>query len=154
MKAYPLLFNRGDVVVGNGFFAAVQVRGRVLLTEEDETFAVYGVNPGGVASEADDRSSALAGFSRAYLEVIRDIAFDADSFEQFHDEVKAFFDESCNVEDWDRAVEDVRCKGVSIDWARRDSADSPRSMQITLIPTEGVAASFNPEIHDEYQEAA
>lgn len=75
MKAYPLLFSYRDPVIGNGYVAGVEMRGRALLTaEDDEGWWVEGVSPGGFASGGATRQEALSSFRTTYQHVLVDIA--------------------------------------------------------------------------------
>jgi hypothetical protein len=154
MESYPLLFTRGDVVVGNGFIASVRVCGRVLLVNEGDAWAVYGVNPGGLAEEAEDRVLALTRFSRAYVEVLQDIAHDAATFEVFEGEIQQLLDEASGVDDWTALVEAVRERDLEVDWVSTGSADRPVCIEVSKLSTDRAAPDQNPSVGDDLQRAA
>jgi hypothetical protein len=130
---YPLLFGCRELVEGNGFIARVAVSGRALLSDEDGEAWVEGINPGGFSAKGKSPSEALAEFRSEFRAVLFDIVSGAGSFQDFHDEVQRFFDETNApaLRDWERAVQQVRAgrlerqdlSGIAARQARR-SPDS------------------------------
>src|SRR5262245_44493397 len=118
MTQYPLLFGRRDLVEGNGFVARVAVSGRALLVDEGDECWIEGVNPGGFAASGKSPSEALAEFASAFRAVLFDIASDARSFKDFHDEVQRFFEETNApaLHDWEEAVKRVKTGQLDADW--------------------------------------
>jgi hypothetical protein len=110
MTHYPLLFGRQELIEGNGFIARVAVSGRALLSDDDGAFWVEGINPGGFSARGENPSGALAEFCSAFRAILFDIASDAKSFQDFQDEVQAFFNETNApaLRDWEEAVKRVR----------------------------------------------
>jgi len=136
MTAYPLLFGRRELVEGDGFIAAVDLHGRALLTEEEDgTFWVEGVNPGGFSASGGSRSEALAAFCQEFRVVLFDIAVDARSFEEFKAEVEKFFRETSQIalKDWENAVREVRAGKLEADWLVQRPADSPLAVDVVLV---------------------
>lgn len=113
---YPLLFGLRELVEGNGFLARVAVSGRALLTEDGAEVWLEGINPGGFAARGLSATEALAEFSSAFRAVLFDIASDAGSFQDFHDEAQRFFNETnrAALRDWQEAVEQVRAEDSAL----------------------------------------
>jgi len=156
MKQYPLLFDRVDVVIGNGFVAGVVMKGRTLFSEEaDDEFWMYGVNPGGVAEYGKTRPEVLAAFSRAYVEVLHDIAFEAGDFSSFEEHVTSFFLEDNRREEWKAAVAEVRATQETVDWVPTASANTRRGVKIHDLSSAGLNPKANLEpVEDSYRQAA
>ncbi len=106
MTNYPILFGWMDLVVGQGFVAAVALNGRALLVDEGDGYWIYGVNPGGLAAGGRNQAEAQAQFRSAYRSVLFDIAAEADSFDNFKHEVESLVFDTClpTAADWDTAV--------------------------------------------------
>ena len=132
MTAYPLLFTFVDKVEGHGFLADLRVHGRLLATQEADAWWMYGVNPGGVAADGDTYAAAYTAFRKALMEVLFDIATEARDFYAFRTVAKQFFDEvnEPNLADWERARADVKDGKVTIDGLPRETAESPRRIEI------------------------
>lgn len=135
MTQYPLLFTYHDAIVGNGFVAAVIVKGRALMEEEGDSVWVYGVNPGGIGCGGGSQREAAANFREEYRTVLFDIAADAPDFAAFKVEVEAFFHDTSEsiLVDWKAAVDRVRRGQVQSDWLEKESADSERSIQVVNL---------------------
>lgn len=135
MTRYPILFNRRDLIEGNGFVASVAVHGRLLLTDEEGEAWVEGVNPGGIAVRGDSLSDALAEFSSEFRVVLFDIAEGARSFEEFEAEVERFFRETSPTaaSEWEAAVAEVRDGKVEANWIGKRPADTPLSIRVVAI---------------------
>ena len=133
MATYPLLFTFVDKVEGNGFLADIQVHGRLLAAQEEDGWWMYGVNPGGLAACGDTHAAAYAEFRKTLMRVLFDIATEARDFYGFRTAAKKFFDEvnEPNLRDWEQARADVKAGRVTIDGMRRESAESPRRIEIT-----------------------
>ena len=67
------------------------------------------------------------------MRVLFDIATEARDFYGFRTAAKKFFDEvnEPNLRDWEQARADVKAGRVTIDGMRRESAESPRRIEIT-----------------------
>ena len=135
----PLLFSYRDVLFGNGFVAEVRAQqGRALCVRETDGFWMYGVNPGGMAAFGSDAEGAHAAFRSTFSRILKDLALEAHSFDEFHVLARHFFDETnAGYEpEWYDAVQAVRNHEVGADLPTM-SADSPRSISVAekLVPT-------------------
>src|SRR5882724_8162995 len=110
MSSYPLLFTFLDKVEGKKFLAQVAVHGRLLAVDEDGAWWTYGVQPGGLAASGATLLEAYLEFRKALMQVLFDIATEADSFYAFRVRAKKFFDETSEsmLKDWEAAREQVR----------------------------------------------
>jgi hypothetical protein len=141
MKRYPLLFTFHDKIEGDGFIADVETRGRALaVKEEDETWSIYGVQPGAIAGSGTTPLEAHANFRRTFSTVLFDFVSDAENFADFDRRVHRFFDEddAASVAEWEAAVDAVRAGQVTAqelqiteNGIRREPAESPRFVQVT-----------------------
>ena len=132
MVRYPLLFDRQELVEGNGFVARVTVSGRALLVEEEGEHWIEGVNPGGFAASGKSPSEVLAELGAAFRAVLVDIASDAGSFQDFCREVQRFFEET-NVpalHDWEQAVERVKAGELDADWLSKRPVDTKLGVEV------------------------
>ena len=118
MANYPLLFGRREFVEGNGFVARVAVSGRALLADENGEWWIEGINPGGFAAAGKSPWEALAELGSAFRAILFDIASSAGSFQDFHDEVQRFFEETSApaLHDWEEAVQRVKTGQLDADW--------------------------------------
>lgn len=132
MATYPLLFTFVDKVEGNGFLANIRVDGR-LLAEEEDGWWMYGVNPGGLAAEGDTRAAAYIEFRQTLMKVLFDLATEAADFYAFRAAGRKFFEETSesSIQEWEAARAEVRAGKVTIDGMRRETAESPRRIEIT-----------------------
>lgn len=133
LNTYPFFFTFLDKVEGNGYLADVAVHGRVLATEEDGVWWMYGVNPGGVAACGKSRAEAYTEFRKAVMSVLFDIATrSSKDFFAFRKEARRFFDEvNCpTLAEWEAAREQVRAGKVTIEGMRRETQESPRRIEI------------------------
>lgn len=131
----PLLFSYRDTLFGNGFVVHVEAKnGRALCVPESDGYWMYGVNPGGMAARGDDPYSAHAAFRKTFSNVLIDIAKESGGFEQFRAAVEAFFNETSEgyEQDWNAAVLSVRNREVSREGFAVASADSPRSIVVSI----------------------
>ena len=135
MTRYPILFGRRELIEGNGFVASVSLNGRALLTEDDNGLWVEGVNPGGFAAQGESRHEALSEFCSELRVILFDIAAEARSYEEFQPAVEQFFRESnaTALREWEEAVQEIRAGRVTADWLAQRPAESPLSIEVTLI---------------------
>lgn len=135
MRRYPLLFGFRELVAGNGFVAGVAIDGRALLVDEGDGFWMYGVNPGGVAAGGSSIGDAQAEFRSTCRSVLFDIAGEAESFQEFQDQLGRFFQETNRptLAEWEDAVKAVRTGEVTADWLPKKSADSQIGLQVQLV---------------------
>lgn len=128
-KHIPLLFTYRDRVGGSGFMADVTSKGRVLGVEEEEGEVwIYGVQPGGLAASGPDPKAALEAFRETFTKILRDLADEARTFEEFRAAVQGFFNainEPTECE-WRQAVDDVRSGKLNIPGVRSENADGER----------------------------
>lgn len=123
---YALFFKFAELVKGNGFVAGVQTIGRALMVHEDDgTWWMYGVKPGGMAATGSTFKEAGHEFSTSFRATLFDIAGSCDTSEEFDREVRAFFEQIDETDDarWRAAREAVRSGRVSCD---ADTSDLPR----------------------------
>jgi len=143
----PFLFSYRDTLFGNGFVVHVEAKnGRALCVREgDDSWWMYGVNPGGMAAHGDDPHAAHAAFRKTFSDVLLDIAKDTRSFDEFRAQVEKFF-EATNAgyePEWREAAAAVRAGLVSRDGFSVAPADSPRSVAVTLKNSDNVSAIDN-----------
>lgn len=140
MIRYPILFGpHVRLVAGNGFIAHVLIRGRCLLEKTDESFcSALGVNPGAVAGDGATLSEAYHDLLERVRLVIFDIAEEAQSFDDFADQVRRFVLETNrpNEKDWRAAVAKVRAGELDLDGVRREDADRGSDVEIRLVAPE------------------
>jgi len=132
---YPLLFGSRELVEGNGFIARVAVSGRALLSEEDGEVWMEGVTPGGFAGKGQTPSEAIAEFSSEFRAILFDIASDSQSFQDFHDEVQRFFNDTNEsaLRQWHEAVERVRAERIEVEWLRKRPAETKLGIEVTQV---------------------
>lgn len=136
MTQYPLIFGLPELVEGNGFVARVVVSGRALMSEVEGEVWVEGINPGGFAAKGQSPSEALAEFRSAFKAVLFDIASDAMSFGDFHDEAQRFFNETNEValKEWEEAVQRVRAGELDApEWLNKRSAETRLGIEVTEV---------------------
>jgi len=101
------MFGFTDLIEGRGFIARVRTDGRAMVEEdEDKTWWVYGVNPGGVCAPGATPKEALQAFRIALQEVLLDCAVRCDTFAAFRNEVGLIFDSTTKdiVDEWQDAA--------------------------------------------------
>jgi hypothetical protein len=109
---HPLLFTFRDVVSGDGFLAGITLSGRILMTEEDGKWWVFGVRPGAIAESGESPQDVMVRFRSRYKEVLFDIASECRAFVDFKGEVERFFYEPDLEEErrWDNALINIRAE--------------------------------------------
>lgn len=141
MKLYPLVFSFRDTIAGNGFFATVSIDGRAMLSvEDDQDTWIYGVQPGGIAGGNPNRDLAFTEFKNTYINVLRDIAGEAPSFEEFNTRVTSFFNEvnEMNSVEWDSALAEVRKRSVTLaDLKTVDAGSRPPAVCVEQVVPDG-----------------
>lgn len=131
----PLLFTYRDCLFGNGFVVEVKVvNGRALCVQESDGFWMYGVNPGAMAASGDDASEAHTEFRQLFSSLLKDLAQEANSFEEFHGLVLEFFNDTNPgyEREWLKAVQAVRRAKIDIEGVPRAPADSPREVHVSM----------------------
>ena len=134
-SSIPLLFTYRDCLFGNGFVVEVKARnGRALCVRETDGFWMYGVNPGAMAVFGDDIAAAHAEFRQTFSNILKDLALEAKSFEEFRELVNQFFvDTNPGYErDWLEAVDAVRRHEVDAEGLPKVPAESPRSIDVNM----------------------
>lgn len=113
-QTLPLLFSFKQVVVGNGFLAAVRMEGHALMETEtadghEETW-ITGVAPVGIAAGGSDRGMAIVEFRKAWTEVVFDMASETTSFKDFRVSCESFLSsrQESLTDLWKEAVTFVR----------------------------------------------
>src|SRR6266511_3969576 len=117
MTQYSLLFTFLDKVEGNGYLADIAVHGRLLAKEENGTWWMYGVNPGGLAASGATRAEAYGEFRASLMKVLFDIATEASGFYAFRTRAKKFFEENDKetIAEWEAAREQVRKGAIALE---------------------------------------
>lgn len=125
MKTYPLVFSFRTLVAGKGYYAGVEIRGRVLLCEEKDGFWMYGVQPGSIAGGGVDRGTAFCDFEEGYKSVLYDIAADVDNYTEFEREANEFFGQvnGPTEKDWYGALAKVRRSRTALPGIDKVDAD-------------------------------
>ncbi len=135
VTSFPLIFNFRDLIAGQGFVASITTRGRLVLAEEAEGWTLYGVNPGGLAGGAEDRTAAFADFRGGYQSVLDDIAHEAKDFETFKASVERFvLDTNLDVgAEWERLRTLVRSGAINLDDMERDETEGLACTSVQLV---------------------
>ena len=127
MAHYPLLFKFRNLVVGNGFIAGIEARGRALMVEESpENWWMYGVQPGALAEGGETWKDAYQAFLNSYTAILVDVAESTSGFEEFKAEVTSFLKDSCEprADEWHAAV------------LERRSGNKPEGMKLGEEPAD------------------
>jgi hypothetical protein len=134
VNKYPLFFTFLDKVEGDGYLADVAVHGQLLaVKEDDDTWSMYGVTPGGVAASGKTRGEAYIEFRDNLMAVLFDIAArERKDFFAFRREAKRFFDEvnRPTLAEWEEARSLVRAGKLDVEGLRREAQESPRRIEI------------------------
>lgn len=144
--AIPLLLNFREVLFGNGIVLEVHaVNGRALCVEEPDGYWIYGVNPGGMAAVGSDPVSARREFRQTFSGILREIATEASSFDEFADSVRAFFNDT-NLgyeQDWRAAVEMVRQRELEVPGLKKSPADAKLHIAVNIKSLSEIQAADN-----------
>lgn len=110
MQHLPLYFDFRTFVEGQGFVAAVHMRGRATGMPDFGSYWIYGVNPGGLAEHGEEVKAAYAAFRTALTGVLFDFAEEAADFSEFQREVEVFLAETDDesVAEWIEARRAIR----------------------------------------------
>jgi predicted RNase H-like HicB family nuclease len=115
MPDYPIMFTVKDAIAGNSFLAGVTMSGRATIRkEEDDKWWVYGVCPGGIAESGSTPEEAFLRFREAYRSVLFDLAEEAQTYDEFKNEVNSFYSQINEVESetWKLAFQAMRAGKV------------------------------------------
>lgn len=135
VPAIPLLLNFREVLFGNGTVVEVHaVNGRALCVQESDGCWIYGVNPGGMAAVGADPASARREFRRTFSGILRDIATEAGSFDQFADLVRVFFEDTNPgyEQEWRDAVDVVRQQEIEVPGLKKSPADAKLRVTVNV----------------------
>jgi hypothetical protein len=134
---YPLFFNHGNLVAGQGFIAQVAIEGRVLLERtEDAFYTALGVNPGSAVGHGTTQSEAMHALLEDIKLVIFEISAEVASFEDFAAEVRAYVLEtnSRDQAEWDEAVRLVRAGKIDTDsFPTRKPGETAAAVYVNLV---------------------
>jgi hypothetical protein len=103
----PLMFGFTDLIEGRGFVARIRTNGRAVVEEDDEsTWWVNGVNPGGVCAPGASAQEALKAFRLTYTEVLLDCAMRCKTFGTFQSEIELIFNSTTKdiMDEWRAAA--------------------------------------------------
>lgn len=124
---YPLFVTFKTSIFGRGFVATVEMRGRMLASQEgEEDWWLYGVNPGGISASGDSLQEVHVELRQSLHDVLVDFSEEATSFEEFKAEVERFFNETNEPteREWLEAVQRVRANQEKLADLRIDAADT------------------------------
>ncbi len=143
-KKYPILFRFSDRFrfAGNGYSVWVKMFGRALLTEEQDGFWMYGVNPGGMAACGATEREAMNEFRQAYTAVMEDIVEESLSFEALQAEVHRFCGDDSDTGLWFEAVAEISAGAEAPDWLPRDRAETQPGVEVCI---DAPKPNVNPE---------
>lgn len=139
MEHYPLLFTFRDKVSGNGFLVNIVIDGRVLASQEEDGWWMYGVQPGDLAAGGSTFAEAHCEFRKAFTTILFDIAEDAEDLKTFRADVHKFFKgiNHPTEKEWQAAVCAVRAGRITADaicgGLQTKPADSRRSVRVKLL---------------------
>lgn len=151
MNQLPLLFRLHTPVIGNGFIADVDMRGRVLLATpsgpDEERCWIDGVMPGGVAAGGATIPEAHVELQNAIRGILSEIADESGDFETFQAQVEAFFRE-VDEEDaakWSTAVKAVRAGNCGADFLplKKLPAEDERSVKVVKVDPARLTTELN-----------
>lgn len=117
MQQLPILFDFRNVIVGNGYFATVRMRGRALVEEEGDETWVTSVTPVGLAVPGAERAEALKAFRTSWDIVLVELAKQADTYADFKAACEDLFNsQSQPVEaEWSAAHAEVQRRNLRLD---------------------------------------
>lgn len=134
-SAIPLFFTYRDCLFGNGFVVEVIAKnGRALCVRESDGFWMYGINPGAMAASGETPDEAHTEFRSIFSAVLKDLAHEAGSFDEFQALVTAFFNDTNpgHEREWFGAVEAVRSQKVDASGIPRVPAETPPEIVISM----------------------
>lgn len=125
MQHLPLYFDFRAFVEGQGFVAAIRIRGRATGMPEFGSYWIYGVNPGGLAQNGADLASAYANFRRGIIQILFDLADRAADFAEFEDAARSFLFSTADgiVEEWNEARRKIQAGPVPDVGLRPETAE-------------------------------
>jgi hypothetical protein len=144
MKHYPLLFDSDGIVLGNRFLASVSMHGRVLASQEEDGWWLYGVRPGDLAAGGKDFAEARAEFDKSLTAVLHDIAEEAVNPDHFVQEIRRFFDgiSEPTEKEWQAALDGIRAGRIVEALATENlpvqPGDSPRFVDVRILELDDI----------------
>ena len=146
MKEYPLFFESGGPIFGDGYVVSVQVRGRVLATwdEEEREFVLSGVNPGSLLGFGNTLNEAYQYMVESLRCVLIDIATGANTVGEFRREAEDYFETDDPVEGakWQAARERARRGALQNDLDLRvEKANPELGIFVERVETPSVSAN-------------
>jgi hypothetical protein len=155
--AWPLLFKHHGTILGKGFLADIEVRGRLLATPEADGVWIEGVNPGAISLGAPTLTDTHTELRNTLARVFIDFAEQTSLFEDFKSRVEEFFNETddATLREWDAAVQAVReGRLAGPDGVPRCDAEAfPCYVTITKKTVEAITPKDNTIVQAESQDA-
>lgn len=142
---YPLLLKYRGTTIGCGYIAEIWATARLIASQDEDGWWLYGVNPSAVAADGDTLEEAHLALRETLRLVLVDFAAEAGSFEEFRARVRQFF-ESSNADmtrDWVDAVAAVRAKAIGLGDLPKVSADTPIEISVELRRMQDMTPSLN-----------
>ena len=136
MTRYPIVYTYREVIVGNGYVAAVETTGRCLMEDfGNEDVWVTGVLPSGFSAGADDQQAAAEAFQREHRVALLDMVHEAPDFESFRTMVHEFHAQKSVIgqKEWWEAVAQVRAGEITSEWLEKVSADTEPKLKVQCI---------------------
>src|SRR5688572_29914780 len=91
--AWPLIFKHHGTLLGKGFLADIEIRGRVLARPEADGVWIDGVNPAAIAFGAATLNATHTELRDTLARVFVDFAEETSGFEEFKARAEQFFNE-------------------------------------------------------------
>lgn len=125
VRRYPLVFTLRELVLCNGFVAAIEAQVRATAEDQGGDWWIYGVNPGAIADHGPSLHEAVTNFRQRLTTVLIDSAADNAEFGGLVDELRRFFEttDAESVEEWVEAREAVRRGEVDLPGVQRNTSE-------------------------------
>lgn len=142
---YPLFLKYRGTTIGRGFVAEISVTARLLATQDEAGWWLYGVNPSAVAADGDTLDEAHVGLRETLRLVFIDFAEEAESFEAFSARVRTFFETTNSdvTREWSEAVDLVRARRVALGDLPKVAADTPLDVTVELRRMQDMTPALN-----------
>lgn len=120
-RRYPLVFLLRELVLGNGFVAAVEAQVRAIAENHEGDWWIMGVNPGAIAEHGPSLHEAVTSFRQRLTTVLIDAAAVNTEFDGFANELREFFTASDleSVTQWTEARAAVRRGEIDLPGVQR-----------------------------------
>ena len=140
VERLPIILTHKVLVAGNGFFAGITMKGRILaergvVDEDGSDIWIYGVNPGGISGNGATLEDAHNAFQKRLNSVFFDLAGGATSFSAFKRDVADFINDT-NAEYekfWQEAVTLVRKGKVKEPGMPSEPAETEVSVEVQNV---------------------